>query len=195
MKDSRGDRGVASLPPIRDTWKVRALGWCVLCLVAAPGVAAASDGESALSGSLGVGTFALPGEEEDESIAPTAGGVGLISYERGFSEALSWRLELSGGLYGGGGLSWSGAVAGGLVYRFDVLKYVPYALVELGVAAVGGGPVPEPVLDPVVQIGGGLDFLLDRSSSWGLEARVASFAGDATLMSIGARYTIRWGYF
>lgn len=174
---------------------MRALAWCALCLLAAPGVAAASDGESALSGSLAGGTFVLPGEEEDESIAPTAGGVGGVSYERGFSEALSWRVELSGGLYGGGGLSWSGQVAGGLVYRFDVLKYVPYALIELGGSIVGGGPVPEPVLDPVVLIGGGLDFLLGRSRSWGLEARVASFAGDTTTISLGARYTIRWGYF
>lgn len=161
----------------------------------ASGNAAASDGESALSGLLGVGTFTLPGEEEDESISPTAGGVGLVSYERGFSEALSWRIELSGGLYAGGGLSWSGAVAGGLVYRFDVLKYVPYAVIEVGGSMVGGGPVPEPVIDPVVQIGGGVDFLLGRSRSWGLEARVASFAGDTTTVSVGARYTIRWGYF
>jgi hypothetical protein len=174
---------------------VKSLAWCALLLLVAPRAAAASEGESALSGWLGGGTFVLPGEEEDETIAPTAGGVGLVSYERGFSEALSWRVELSGGLYGGGGLSWSGAAAGGLVYRFDVLKYVPYALIELGVSYVGGGPVPEPVLDPVVQLGGGLDFLLGRSRSWGLEARVASFAGDTTTVSLGARYTLRWGYF
>jgi hypothetical protein len=174
---------------------VRALACCALCLLAAPGVAAASDGESALSVSLGVGTFVLPGEEDDETIGPTGGGVGLVSYERGFSEALSWRLELSGGLYSGGGLSWSGLAAGGLVYRFDVLKYVPYALVEVGGSAVGGGPVTEPVLDPVVLIGGGLDFLLGRDRSWGIEARVASFAGDTTTISLGARYTFRWGYF
>ena len=177
---------------------MRALAGCALILVLlvrAPGAVVASEGESALSASLGGGTFVLPGEEEDESIGPSGGGVALVSYERGISEALSWRVELSGGLYTGGGLSWSGAAAGGLVYRFDVLKYVPYALVEVGGSLVGGGPVPEPVLDPVVQIGGGIDFLLGRSRSWGLEARVASFAGDTTIVSVGARYTIRWGYF
>jgi hypothetical protein len=195
MKDSRGDQGVASLPVIRDTWNVKALAWCALFLAALPGAAAAGEGESALSGSLGAGTFVLPGEEEDETIGPTAGGVGLVSYERGFSEALSWRVELSGGLYGGGGLSWSGAAAGGLVYRFDVLKYVPYALLEVGGSVVGGGELEDSVIDPVVLIGGGLDFLLGRSRSWGLEARLASFAGDTTLISLGARYTIRWGYF
>ena len=71
MKDSRGDQGVASLPAIRDTWKVKVLPWCALVLAAVPGVAAAGDGESALSGSLGAGTFVLPGEEEDETIGPT----------------------------------------------------------------------------------------------------------------------------
>jgi hypothetical protein len=169
-----------------------------LLLVASPGAAAASEGESAFSASLGVGTFTLPNPDEDaeeETIGPTAGGVALISYERGFSEALSWRVEVSGGLYGGGGGGWSGAAVGGLVYRFDVLKYVPYALLELGGTLVGGGEVAEPVLDPAVQIGGGLDVLLGRSRSWGVEGRVAGFAGDTLTVSLGARYTIRWGYF
>jgi hypothetical protein len=166
-----------------------------LATALAPGIAVAADGESALSAAIGVGTFILPGERDDESIAPGAGGVLHAIYERSFSEALSWRLELGGGLYGGGGLSYSAAAAGGLVYRFDVLRYVPYALVEVGASLVGGGPVPAPVLDPVVQIGGGLDVLLGRERSWGIEARVASFAGDTTTVSISARTTWRWGFF
>lgn len=192
----QGYRGVASHRPIRDTSGVRLLVACVLLL---PGVAAASDGESAASIGVGGGTWILPHpEEEDETLGPAVGGAIVGIYERGFSEALSWRLELSGALYGRDGLSWSGGAAGGLVYRFDVLKYVPYAILELGVTALGGGPVPDadaPVIDPVVQIGGGLDVLLDRSSSWGIEARVASFAGDTTIIAVTGRYTWRWGYF
>jgi hypothetical protein len=170
----------------------------VLAALALPRAAAAAEGESALSVSAGAGTFVMPGEEEDETIAPTAGGVLGVAYERGFAEAWSWRLELSGALYGGGGLSYSANVAGGIVYRFDVLKYVPYGLLELGGVIVGGGPVPEddsPVLAPVLQVGGGLDILKSRDRSWGIEARVATFLDDVTTVAISGRYTWRWGWF
>jgi hypothetical protein len=184
---------------IRDTCGVTrplllaaALVWLVC---GSAGVASAGDGDSAFSLGAGAGTFTLPGAEEDETIAPIAGGLVIVTYERGFSEALSWRLEASGALYGGGGLSWSGAAAAGLVYRFDVLKYVPYGLVELGASYLGGGPVPSPVLDPLVEVGGGVDILQSRTRSWGVEARLAGFAGDTTLISLSARYTWRWGFF
>jgi hypothetical protein len=168
----------------------------VSCLVALPAVAHASDGESALSGGLGVGTYVMPDpQDEEETIAPTAGGVATLTFERGFSEALSYRVEGSGALYGGGGLSWSAVVAAGVVYRFDVLKYVPYALVELGGVAIGGGPVPETVLDPALQLGGGLDILQSRDRSWGVEAKVASYLTGTTTMSLSLRITRRWGYF
>ena len=185
--------GVAYPWTIADTFCVRR--WLVLVLMLAPGVARAGKGESAFSAGVGGGTFTLPGEEEDETIHPTAGGVVSAEYERGLSEALSLRVEGWGGLYGGGGLSWSGAAAAGIVYRFDVLKYVPYAALELGGSYVGGGPVPEAVLDPIVAIAGGVDFLRSRERSWGIEGRVASFFGDTTLVSLGARYTFRWGFF
>jgi hypothetical protein len=181
---------------IRDTCGVsRVVALITVLVCAAPGVARAGDGDSALSVGVGAGTFTMPGEEEDETIAPTAGGLVIVTYERGFSEALSWRVEASGAAYGGGGLSWSGAAAAGLVYRFDVLKYVPYGLVELGASYVGGGPVPSPVFDPVVEVGGGLDILQSRTRSYGFEARVSGFAGDTTLLSISGRYTWRWGFF
>ncbi len=167
----------------------------LLALVALTRVASAGDGESAASAQLGGGTYVLPGEEEDESITPTAGGQLLLSYERGFSEAWSWRVEASGAVYGGGGTSFGAAAAAGIVYRFDVLKYVPYALIELGGSYLRGGPIPEPVLDPVVQLGGGLDWLRGRDRSYGIEARVASFAGDTTTVALGVRITHRWGYF
>ena len=42
---------------------------------------------------------------------------------------------------------------------------------------------------------GGLDFLRSRERSWGFEARLASFAGNVTTMSLGVRGTLRWGFF
>jgi len=167
----------------------------IACLLA-PRAASAGDGESAASAQLAAGTYVLPDpEDEDETITPIAGGVLVGSYERGFSEALSWRIELAAAVYGGGGVSWGAAAAGGLVYRFDVLKYVPYALLEVGGSYLDGGPIPERAIDPVVLLGGGVDVLQSRDLSYGVEARLASFAGDTTTVSIGVRVTHRWGYF
>jgi hypothetical protein len=167
----------------------------VLAALLCPAVAHADAGVTAASAALGGGTFTRPGPKDDTSVGPTAGGLLLFSYEHDFSESFSWRLEASGGLYGGGGLSWSGAASGGLVYRFDVLKYVPYALVELGGVAVGGGELTESAIDPVLEIGGGVDWLTARDRSWGVEARVAGFAGDTMTYSLSLRRTFRWGFF
>jgi len=166
-----------------------------LALVLVPGAAFADAGESALSAAIGGGTFTRPGMKADTTIGPTAGAVAQISYERGFSESWSWRVDAQGGGYLGGGFSWSAEGAAGIVYRFDVLKYVPYGMVELGASEVGGGPIPTPAFAPVVMVGGGVDWLTGRDRSWGLEARVASFAGDTTAVSVAIRTTWRWGFF
>ncbi len=193
--------GVAWRRPIREPAGVRSAtsGAALLVIaLACPAPAAAGDGESAASAGLGVGTWVAPNPDEDaeeETIAPTAGAVAQLVYEKAFAEALSWRVEGWGGLYLGGGTSYAAAVAGGLVYRFDVLKYVPYALVELGGQLVTGGALPEAALDPVLQVGGGLDVLRSRQSSWGVELRIGGFAGDTITTSLGVRMTRRWGYF
>ncbi len=164
----------------------------------APGVAAAGDGESAAAAGIGLGTWVAPNPDEDAeetTISPTVGAVAQLGYEKGFAEALSWRVEAWGGVYTGGGTSYAGLVAGGLVYRFDVLKYVPYALIELGGQVVSGGPLLETALEPVLQLGGGLDVLRDRQSSWGVEVRIGGFAGDTVTTSLALRMTRRWGYF
>jgi hypothetical protein len=166
-----------------------------LALLLVPGVAFADAGESALSAAIGGGTFTRPGKKANQTIGPDAGGVVGISYERGFSESFSWRVDVQGGAYLGGGMSWSAAGAAGLVYRFDVLKYVPYGMVEVGATEVGGGPIPSAAFAPVVAVGGGADWLTSRDRSWGLEARVASFAGDTTMVTVAVRATWRWGFF
>ncbi|MCA9680055.1 MAG: hypothetical protein H6709_07860 [Kofleriaceae bacterium] len=175
--------------------RLAALLLAAAALVGAPRGAAAGAGEQALSGGLGIGTWSRPGEKEDETIGPDAGAVAQVVYERAFSEALSWRVEAAGAIYTGGGTSWGATAAAGLVYRFDVLKYVPYAVLELGGTALGGGPLDAAVVEPTLQIGGGLDVLRSRDASWGIEARLAGFAGDSTVMTLGVRVTRRWGYF
>lgn len=162
----------------------------ILALAAAP--ARAGDGESALSASLGWATYATPNKDQ-KTVHPTVGGAVGVSYERGISEALSWRVSIAGGAFAGGGTSGAGWVTGGLVYRFDVLKYVPYAFAGVGGIGLGGGPLPGG-LDPLLELGGGLDMLSSRDRSWGLEARLGSFAGSTTVFTVGVRRTWRWGY-
>jgi hypothetical protein len=178
--------------------KIRA----VLTLLLTAGVARA-DGESAVSVSVGWATFSVPGEAMDRQAPPTlspdVGGVVAVSYERSISSDFGVRAELAGGVFYGGAQAMQGNTSyaalgdAGVVYRFDVLKYVPYAFAGLGGVAAGGGPIDRGA-DFVLVIGGGLDWLVSRERSYGLEARVASFGGDITVVTFGVRGTVRWGF-
>ncbi len=174
-----------------------------LVLAAPP---AHADDERGLSVGLGWATFSAPGEPEGMmepvAIAPDVGGALAISYERMIGSEFGLRAELAGGLFYGGADEEKGqsptttAVLGdaGAVFRFDVLKYVPFAFAGVGGVATFGGPIPEEV-DVVLAVGGGLDILLSRTRSIGVEARVASFGGDITIFTLGVRGTARWGFF
>jgi hypothetical protein len=162
-----------------------------------------ADGESAVSVGLGWATFSAPGEAMDRQAPPTlspdVGGVLAVSYERSISSDFGVRAELAGGVFYGGAQEMQGKTSyaalgdAGVVYRFDVLKYVPYAFAGLGGVAAGGGPIDRGA-DFVLVIGGGLDWLVSRERSYGLEARVASFGGDITVVTFGVRGTVRWGF-
>lgn len=175
-----------------------------LVLIALFGGSARADGERALSASLGWATFSTPGKamgnQAPPTLSPDIGGALALSYEHAVSTDFSLRAELAGGLfYGGGGAMQSNtsyALLGdaGVVFRFDVLKFVPYAFGGLGAVASGGGPI-EGGADVVLVLGGGLDWLQSRERSLGVEARVASFGGDMTVVTVGIRGTLRWGFF
>jgi hypothetical protein len=158
----------------------------------------------ALSAGVGWATFSVPGKKtgtmEPPAIAPDIGGTASATYEHGVSTDFSLRGEVAGGLFYGGqakdqsATSYAVLVDAGITFRFDVLKYVPYAFGGLGAVRSGGGPI-ERNTDLVLVIGGGVDLLVSRERSWGLEARLASFGGDITLFTLGLRGTYRWGFF
>lgn len=182
----------------------RALGAALAVLAGAAGTARAEGGERALSVGVAWATFSVPGEAvgnmEPPAISPDVGGALTLAYEHAMSTDLGLRAELAGGVFQGGNTeeqaatSWAALADAGVVFRFDVLKYVPYAFGGLGVVATTGGPITGGV-DLVLVVGGGLDILTSRARSWGVEARVASFGGDVTVFTLGLRGTTRWGYF
>lgn len=174
----------------------------VVCALVAP---ARAEGERALSVGLGWATFSVPGVAEGNmeppAVSPDVGGALTGSYEHAIGSDFSLRGELAGAVfYGGnndkqGAMSYAGLADAGAVFRFDVLKYVPYAFGGVGVVATHGDPIGGNGASFVLAVGGGLDVLVSRSRSWGVEARLASFGGDVTLFTIGLRATTRWGYF
>lgn len=128
-------------------------------------------------------------------ITSYVGGSVAATYEWSLSSDFSLRTELAGAVFhADSAASYIGLADLGFTYRFDVLKYVPYAFVGLGGIASGGGAIDRDATF-VVALGGGLDVLVNRDRSWGVEARVASFASDVNVFTLGLRGTVRWGYF
>jgi hypothetical protein len=182
----------------------RSFATVALVSVLASARAASAEGDRALSLGIGWATFSAPGKQKGSMVppqlSPDIGGALSIIYEHSISTDFSLRGELAGGAFHGGAqkgesaTSYAALGAAGAVFRFDVLKYVPYAFAGVGAVYSGGGPIARGA-EPVLAIGGGLDDLLSRERSIGIEARLASFGGDVTVFTLGVRGTCRWGYF
>ena len=171
-----------------------ALALAVALLVsAAPRHARAAEGESALSGGAFYSYFQVG---QGNKTRAAHGGVLGVDYEHGLSDSYWFRAAVSGGLFGeGGSLAWAGSATLGISYRFDVIKYVPFVTVGAGAFACGGGADLDTEVRPFVEIGGGLDVLRSRSFSWGIEARLRSYWTDVVYITVGPRFSYRWGYF
>ncbi|HEY6180475.1 MAG TPA: hypothetical protein VIX73_38800 [Kofleriaceae bacterium] len=173
-----------------------------LALMAVVGGTAHADGERALSAGLGWATFSAlgkpMGKQAPPTLSPDIGGMLAMSYEYSVSSDVALRAELAGGVFHGGGqpmqsqTSYASLGDAGAVFRFDVLKVVPYLFGGLGGVVSGGGPLQRGA-DFVLVVGGGVDWLYNRERSLGLEARIASFGGDITVATFGVRGTLRWG--
>src|ERR1041385_1838670 len=151
--------------------------------MAVVGGTARADGERAVSASLSWATFSAlgkpMGKQAPPTLSPDIGGMLAVSYEQAISDDISLRGELAGGGFHGGGppmqsqTSYASLGDAGAVFRFDVLKVVPYLFGGLGAVVSGGGPIDRGT-DFVLVVGGGVDWLRDREHSFGLEARLAS---------------------
>ena len=160
-------------------------------LAALPAPVQAADGERALSLGLGYATYTQPGYNPH-------GAVLGMDFERGFSDALSWRVSGGAGAYYRNGLSFSGHLTIGLTYLFDVLKYVPYANVGVGGIVIGGdagGGESDIDVSPLAEIGVGLDILRSRTASYGVYIRFETLLQETSFLTAGVRSTWRWGFF
>jgi hypothetical protein len=164
-----------------------------------------AEGERALSVGLGWATFSTPGPKptgnmQPTQVSPDIGGALSVTYEHALGSDVSLRAEGGGGMFYGGqakdqsAASYAGFADLGGTFRFDVLKYVPYAFGGIGVVETTGGPILSGT-NFVIALGGGVDMLVSRKRSYGLELRLASFGGDVTIFTLGLRATTRWGYF
>ena len=179
-------------------------GLCAAIGVLALAAPARADGDRALSVGLGWATFSTPGKkannQEPPAVSPDWGLSAALIYEHGISTDLSLRGELVGNTFSGGttdkkqdAQSYAVVADAGVVFRFDVLRYVPYAFGGAGAVASTGGPLGASGL--VVAIGGGLDVLVNRNRSVGVELRLASFGTDLTVVTANLRVSSRWGFF
>jgi hypothetical protein len=185
-------------------WTARPLLLLPALVIFVAPTGAHAEGERALSVGLGWATFSTPGKKEGNmeppQVSPDVGGALAVTYEHAIGSDFSLRAEGAFGMFYGGqdkdqtamSRAWLGDA--GATFRFDVLKYVPYAFGGVGVVQTSGGPIL-PGTNFVIAVGGGVDMLVSRKRSYGLEGRLASFGGDVTIFTFGLRGTARWGYF
>lgn len=161
-----------------------------------PGVAAAAAGEQALSVGLRYGALTLPGNEEGDDDFELDGGVLVLEWERGLGDTYGVRAHIAAGGYDGSaeGTPYGGAAAVGGVYRFDVLRAVPYLQASVGAIMATGDGI-DTVVKPTIELGAGLDFLESRSFGWGLALSWDAIASEARFLTVGLRASWRWGWF
>ncbi|MBI4509860.1 MAG: hypothetical protein HY698_09500 [Deltaproteobacteria bacterium] len=171
----------------------------VLPLFLFPLVAHAAEGEKTLSVGASYARFAVTQDVPTgrETVTGRGGALGL-DFEHGLGESTWFRLSAQGGLYDAPeGAGFSASATAGIVYTFDVLRYVPHLSAAVGVMALGseGGSAPKTSAWALIELGLGVDVLRSRDASWGVTMRYASFVADLSTFTIGPRVTWRWGYF
>ena len=86
----------------------------------------------------------------------------------------------------------------GVLYVFDVLRWVPYAGGIIGPAYFAGGAVPSNFVTPDLQLAAGLDYSFNREWSAGVAYRQHLFFAKTSdypeYTSLGLRVEYVWGW-
>lgn len=144
-----------------------ALGAAAIALVAASGTARASEGVKHVG--VQAGFAGVSGSEGSFS-----GFGGAITGRYDFTDAWSIALNATATnnqVVAKGGRSWVFSQAAGLVYSLDVIQFVPYIGGNVGVYELTGGGLPKTDLRLGAQLVVGLDWMLTRDWTLGLEIR------------------------
>lgn len=119
----------------------------------------------------------------------------------GLSDVFDARLELTARGYHVGSANNPNAVTGmvGLVYKLDVLRWVPWGGVYAGYHALLRPPraeLPFKERDVALGLGGGLDYAFSRQFGCGASARVDQGLTVSQSRSFEAllRFEYRWGF-
>jgi hypothetical protein len=159
--------------------------------------ALAAEGERSLSLGLDYNWWTVgqeqPGDEPDELSGH--GPQLAVDYHRAHEDTLWWRASAVGGYYFvPDGKAWGAGGTLGFTYAVDVLRYVPFFQLGVGGLYLSGDGV-DAGFKTVVELGLGLEVIQSRSHSFTVVGKVDTFASTAVFLSLGARYSWRWGYF
>ena len=179
--------------------------WCgiggLVCALALPRGAEAYERQQHFGLSLGGTLMSTPGGG-----TPFGGNLGL-HYTYGLSDALNLVVEgdISGFVVGTEpaknppaqpAFVSTGGV--GLMYVFDVLRWVPYAGGIAGAGIFNGGYLGAPLIAPDLQIAVGVDYQITRSWTVGVAYRQHLFLTQMTaypeFTTLGARFEYVWGW-
>jgi hypothetical protein len=117
----------------------------------------------------------------------------------GLSDLFDVNLELLGSRHRADGSTDVLSAAAGMSYKIDVFQWIPYVEVAGGLYYYGGdgGPNGEKGVEPGASAALGLDYLVSRSFSLGLQVRQhASFSDGLSLpyLTSTLRAAYRWGW-
>lgn len=179
-------------------------GWCFVgglaCALTFARTARAYERQQHLGLSLGGMTFSTTGGG-----TPLGGDVGL-HYNYGFSDALTIVVEADVSAFAHGtppkspapepGLVTTGGA--GLLYVFDVLRWVPYAGAIAGAGYFTGGYMTKGLVTPDLQIAVGVDYQITRSWTVGAAYRQHIFLTQTgtypNANALGLRVEYVWGW-
>ena len=122
-----------------------------------------------------------------------AGGA-IGEFQRGISRSVWLRVSAGGMLSVDQPDDSAWFASTGLTYAFDVVRYVPYLHLGVGAAWLWRDGQHHDIT-PAADFASGIDFLANRTRSYGLVARVVTSFTNETVYTVGFRVAHRWGFF